>query len=455
MTTRHCCIFYISHIVLSILLLVRLAPFALADENDPARRTAVESAKAEAAALLERGKGTDAYELYMRLLREAPGDGAVHLGLARAAARIGRWNQAVLALEMLLEKYPREAALYDQLAHAYLALNDRAGAERVQQAKRDLGLDGGAGDAAFPMDALEQRYSLFQVHGKIYGGILYDSNANQGPSSEDVQLGDWRVKVPEAAAKESLGGYLGANLDIGRKFERDGNWWAVGDVQTYLRGNANNDLGKLRGRESQWGRAALGLRRLSAETLLDVRAKAEIFDYEWYQRVTAFGPEATLLLAVSPSVQLITRGGIDKREYSRDHLRDGAYWTVGQYARFFFSESNHEFTVGAQYRGSAPQKQDYACNGWEISTRLLFKLPHGFEFAPFASMSRDYYHGPSTALEIKNREDENLRLGSGLTYRINESWSLELGYRYGKSTSTSNLYDYDQHYISSGIAWNF
>jgi hypothetical protein len=102
----------------------------------------------------------------------------------------------------------------------------------------------------------------------------------------------------------------------------------VGDVQTYLRGNANNDLGKVHSRESQWGRAAAGLRRLSAETLPDVRAKAEIFDYEWYQNVAAFGPELTFLWAATPSMQLITRGGIDRRVYSRDHLRDGAYWTV-------------------------------------------------------------------------------------------------------------------------------
>ncbi|MDR1491096.1 MAG: hypothetical protein LBS65_11610 [Desulfovibrio sp.] len=50
--------------------------------------------------------------------------------------------------------------------------------------------------------------------------------------------------------------------------------------------------------------------------------------------------------------------------------------------------------MGAQYRGSSPEKQDYAYDGWELSTRLLFKLPYGFEFAPFASLSRDYYGSP-------------------------------------------------------------
>lgn len=428
-----------------------LAPAAFAGEA--ARRGALESARDEAAALLEQGKGLEAYDLYMRLLRENSADEAVQLGLARAAARIGRWNQAVLALEMLLEKYPGEAALYDQLAHAYLALNDRASAERIQEAKGALGR--GAGLAEFPLDDLEKRYNLLQIHGKVRAGALYDSNANQGTGSADLQLGNWLVEAPDAEARETFGAYLGADLDFGRKFERDSAWWVVGDAQTYIRGNSNSELGAARSRQSQWGRAAAGLRRLSAETLLDARAKAEIFDYEWYQNVAALGPELTFLWAVAPSLQLISRGGLEGRVYSRDADRSGAYYFLGQYARFFFSGQNHEFTLGAQYRGGAPDKRDYAYDGWELSARLFFKLPYGFELAPFASYGRDLYKGPATVLETEKREDERLRLGVGLTYRVNVSWSLELVYQYGKNDSTSNLYDYKQHYVSAGPAWSF
>jgi hypothetical protein len=229
----------------------------------------------------------------------------------------------------------------------------------------------------------------------------------------------------------------------------------VGDAQAYIRGNANSELGDMHSRESQWGRAAAGLRRLSAETLLDMRLKAEIFDYEWYQNVAAFGPELTFLWAVTPSMQLTTRGGVDRRAYSRDPDRNGAYYSLGQYARFFFSGRNHEFTLGAQYRGGAPDEQNYAYDGGEISARLLFKLPYGFELAPSASYGGEAYKGPGTALETKNRKDERLRLGSGLTYRINESWSLEFNYQYSKNNSTSDLYDYRQHLVSLGMAWSF
>jgi opacity protein-like surface antigen len=437
-------------LMLPVSLIAPLSP-AFGDETDPARRTAFESAKAEAAALLERGKGEEAYQLYMRLLRASPGDDAVQFGLARASAAAGHWNQAVLALEMLLEKYPDEAALYDHLAHAYLALNDRASAERLQEAKRALGPD----TAEFPLDELEKRYSLLQVHGKIRMGVLYDSNANQGTDGTDLHLGNWRVEAPDAKARETFGGYFSANLDLGRKFERDSNWWVVGDAQTYIRGNTNNDLGAVNSRESQWLRGAAGLRRLSAEILLDVRVKAEIFDYELYQHITALGPELTFLWAVTPSAQLISKGGIDQRLYSRDPDRDGAYYFLGQYARFFFFSQNHEFTLGAQYRGGAADKQDYAYDGWEASARLLFKLPCGFELAPFVSYGIELYRGPATVLETEDREDGRFRLGAGLTWRFAEDWALELSYQYSRNHSSSELYDYRQHMVGAGVVWSF
>ena len=88
------------------LFLLLLTSATLAAEDSPARRTAVGSAKADAAALMQQGKYASAYEMYMRLLREAPDDDEVNLNLARSSMRSGRYNQAVMAYERLTEKYP-------------------------------------------------------------------------------------------------------------------------------------------------------------------------------------------------------------------------------------------------------------------------------------------------------------------------------------------------------------
>jgi hypothetical protein len=441
-------------IIVAAFALASLPGAALASASDPARRVALDSAKAQAAELLSRGEADEACSLYLRLQREIPEDDEVILGLARAAARASRFNLAVISYEMLLEKHPREAGLYGELAHVYMLLGDRQGAERSAAMMRSL--EGSAPeDTALALDILQERYNLWQIHGALRTGIIYDSNANLGPDSDLMELGSWRVQVDNAGEKASWGIYLGGEVDLARRFYRDSPWYVVGDVRAFWRGHERSSLADLHSQELQWGRGAVGLRHLTSKTLSEIRFKGEIFDYEFYQNVSALGPEATLLWAVRPNFHLISKASVEQRIYSRDSDRNGPYAWLGQYARFFFGADNHEFILGGRLLGAWAGKNDYSYLGWEASLRFVFKLPYGFEFSPFATYGQEDYSGPATVLESDNRRDNRLRLGAGLVYRINEAWALELTYQYSENDCNSELYEYEQHYISSGVAWNF
>ena len=87
-----CCRFAL--VPLCMLLLVSAA---IAADDSPALRTAVGSAKADAAALMQQGKYASAYVLSIRVLRESPDGDEIYLYLARSAMRSGRYNQAVMA----------------------------------------------------------------------------------------------------------------------------------------------------------------------------------------------------------------------------------------------------------------------------------------------------------------------------------------------------------------------
>jgi len=362
----------------------------------------------------------------------------------------------VLAYETLLEKYPGEAGLYGELANVYMLLGDREAAERSLAMVRALDGKSTRQETDKALDVLESRYSDSQVHGKVRAGLQYDSNANLGPASSNLDLGIWRVRLKDAKAKESFGAYTGAELDLGKRFFRDSSWWLVGDAQGFWRGHENDALHTtMRSQEAQWGRAAVGVRHLTASTLAEVRMKAEIFDYEFYQNVTAYGPEGTFLWAVTPALHLIAKGGLEKRSYSNEYLRDGLFGFAGLYGRVFFGADNHELLVGARYLGANADRRDYGYNGWEGTARFVFKLPHGFELAPFVSYTQEFYNGPATALEAEYRWDSRFKAGLGLTYRINESWSLEAGYQYTRNASTSSLYTYDQHFVNTGVVWSF
>ena len=416
------------------------------------QKGAVEQGKAEAATLLQQGKAAEAYELYSSLLREAPEDDAINLGLARSAMAASRPNQALMAYLRLLEKYPKEAALHKEIAQAYMALGDREKAE--QHLTRDPKLSAQEADSA--LNALDKRYERFQVHGTVRSGLVYDTNANQGPASSTMNIGLWQnVQVSGAKAKETMGGYLGAQLDLGYRLEQAGPWWLVGDVQTYARGNSNNALGENTNRYWQWGRVATGARYLTSQNLFDMRFKSEIFDYELNQHVLAAGPELLYVHALRPKVQLVSRGGVDLRDYTGGRQRNGPYWNVGQYGRVFFGEQNHEFMLGGRYAGASANQNDFSYNGWEASARFIFKLPYHVELSPHLSYGEDQYKGPATALETTKRKDERLRTGVGVNWRFTEGWSVETSWQYTDNTSNSSLNQYKQHLFSLGMAWNF
>lgn len=417
---------------------------------------AVGQSKVEAADLLRSGDSAGAYELYSRLYRDNPDDDEVVLGLARSAAAAGKHNQAVMAYERLIALYPNDPGLYAEIAASYMALNDRATAERYMAKVRALDSKTTEEQTTLALDTMERSNDRFQYHGRVRVGVLYDSNANQGPSTSTMDIGNFRdVVVPGVQSKETFGGYLGADVDFGWRTTPDGSWWMVSDFGAFVRGNTNSDLARTDSRESQWGRAALGARRLTSTTLFDLRFKAEIFDYELTQNISAVGPEAVFLWAVTPSVQLISRGSLDKRTYSQDGGRDGAYYWLGQYLRLFMGERNHEVLFGARYLGGVADNGNYSYSGWEGSLGFTFKLPYQFELSPFVSFTQEFYHGPATVLEGKDRQDDRWRTGANLVYHINEDWDAELLYQYTNNDSNSPLYDYDQHLVTAGVAWKF
>ena len=418
-----------------------------ASYDAPVRQGALDQGKAEAATLLKQRKFSEAYRLFSRLLRESPEDDAISLGLARSAMGANRPYQAVMAYERLLEKYPGESSLHKEISQAFMSMGDRASAQRYLESATI----GGVADPQAPTE----RRDRFHIHGKLSAGLIYDSNVNQGPASNDVTLGMYRVQLLDSAEKESGGAYLGGSLDLGYRLGDTSSWWLVGNGNFYLRGNENNDLAKHDARYSEWFRLSAGLRLLTPDTLMDVRLKAEVFDYEWYQSVYAVGPEALFVYAPSSWFQLIGRAGLDRRDYTRDRDRNGEYGYAGPYARFFFGQAQHEIMVGARYLGGRAERSDYSYDGWETSASFRFKLPHGFEFLPSLGYTREHYCGPATAIESANRKDKRFHIGAGLNYKIDEAWSLELSYRYTKNDSVSELYDYERHLVTTGITWSF
>jgi opacity protein-like surface antigen len=404
-----------------------------------AERTALEQNLAQAAGLMEQGKAGEAADIFAALSARYPESGDIALFHARAALAAGRPAEALPVYDKLMAQNPNNTDLRLEAGRAHLAAGNQEEAMRLGR-----------------QVLAEYEKQRFQIHGAVRAGLLYDSNANQGPASEAIRLGDWDdVRIADAKRKGSFGAYGGANLDLGWRLGAISPWWIVGDVQGYWRGNENGALKPNKNREWQWGRAAAGLRYLDGKNMIELRAKAEIADYVFWSNVTALGAELRYVRVVTPRLHLIADAAIESRVYNESYLRNGAFGRAGGYARFIFGEAGHEFTVGGGYVGASAQWTNFKYDGWQGLARFSFKLPHGFTLSPSVSFTQELYKGPATALETRNRKDERLRVGADISYAINEAWSIEAAYHYTNTFSTCNLYKYDQHMVSLGVAWKF
>ena len=394
---------------------------------------------AQAASLMEQGDTDEAHAIYARLAARYPDNDDLALARARAALAAGYAVEALPVYDRLTAKRPDNADLRLEAARAHLVMGNEDEAMRLGHET-----------------LAEYEKQRFQVHGAVRAGMLYDSNANQGPASSTISLGDWDgVRLPDAKRKDSLGAYAGANLDLGYRLSATSPWWLVGDVQGLWRGYGNNELRKIDSREWQWGRAGAGVRYLDGQDLVDLRVKAEVFDYELMSNVTALGAELRYIHAVTPWLHLISDTTLEQRTYTKSGYHNGAFCHTGGYARFFFGDDGHEFLIGAGFVGASAKWRDYGYDGWEGLARFSFKLPYGFTLSPQVSFTQEFYQGPATALETRKRQDDRLRIGADLSYAINESWSIEASYYYTDNSSTCKLYKYDQHLVSLGLAWKF
>ncbi len=410
-----------------------------------------QTSQSQAAALFDKGDYSAAYEAYGRLLREDPSNLLINLGYARSALRAQKSGHAVMAYERMLAIYPNEPMLLKELAYALNMQKDK------QRSNMELAKTphASAQENAALSKKWDEQHSKTQFHGKIRTGLIYDSNVNNGPASNQVSIGRWDLSLIDGKAVDSLAGYLGAHIDVTHRVSNSSPWWLVGSGTFYARYNASSQAHDIDLGSSEWLSGSAGMRYLSKDILIDIRARAQIFDYAFLQNVIAIGPEATLAYALNHKVHLITRAQLDLRDYSENHYADGWYGSVGQYVRFFMGDAGHNVTLGGRYLGSSAHESFKSYDGFEASLDFTFMLPAKIRLMPFISYSGEYYHGPATALDSEHRQDHRFRVGFNLSIPVSESWDIELGYNYMNNASNSDIYTYDQHLVNAGVAWSF
>ncbi len=399
----------------------------------------VQAGKKEAQALLDANQGPDAYAAYMELWRQAPSDDEVLLGLARSATLAGRHDRALPAYEILTRRYPDNAGLHRELAGIYRYFGNEDAARLEEEAANGIS----------PKAAAPDPDGLLVTHGRVGMGVQYDSNITLGPDKRDVPVEEYVIRInADEDAKDAMGAYAEGRLDLHRRIAADSPWVLVAD----LAGSQTLNFGETDA--ITWGRLAAGFGYDTADWGAEIRAKGEEVRSDANELVSTAGLEGLLVYNLTPDLQLVTRGELTARDYTCGGRVGSRKW-VGQYVRFRFGEDDHSLEVGGRVIANHATTSRYNSKAWETSARLRLTLPLDSEADLFAIFNQEDFPEPALAAIDKERKDDKLYTGIGLSHHLTETFSLEAGYRYTLYNSNTDIYDYDRHVISTGVAWSF
>lgn len=414
----------------------------------------------QAKALLGSGKAEEAWRMLSNLVREEPDNVEVNVLLSQAAFATGRDNQALTAMERLVEIYPENAGLRLSLARAYARAGDEAAfAAEMAEARRlkpDISEDDEASLEKLASSSAH-RYDRFKSAGRLALGLLWDSNATTGLDSLEVDVGGYTFRLNDNAKKRpSTGEYATGQLNWGLQLGDETPWSLTGDFAFYGK-TFNTDLPA--NQQFTWAHAALGLRHVSERHMFEVRGHLENASYDPFESITSRGGDATFVYALLPSLQLIAHGSLDSRLYMQVDGKDGLYWSAGGYARYMFGANRHTATAGIKAIGAMAEKEWYSYDGFETSLRFDIEIMPRLNFSPFFAWRQSVYHEAATRLSKylgeDNRWDNLLMAGCGFTYHWTENVATEVGWQYLNNNSNSAFYRYDQHQINMGMVFSF
>ncbi|MDR2870682.1 MAG: hypothetical protein LBV04_09550, partial [Deferribacteraceae bacterium] len=329
------------------------------------------ASKANAAQLIEAGDYQAAYTIYAALLWDYPDDDEVNLGIAISARQVDRVYPALMALERLSFKYPRDMQIRRELLVVYLEVNDLESARREAEILRQNDIDI-SGINILPSPS-------FLYSGYLALGAVYNTNANAGMESNEILPG---LFLQDAEKVASSGTYIQGALNGSYKLGTS--WWLVGDVNAYYHYNTASEL--VSNTDILWLRAAAGGRYAKSRYLADLRFKADMTKQGSEtddQKIMAYGLDGQFTYGLRQNITLTTSLTFDTKDYNKSEARNGLYWSLGESIRILFGSKAADLTLGVRLLQASTDAPVYDYSGWETSARMAFYLGR-FELLPSA-----------------------------------------------------------------------
>jgi len=315
------------------------------------------------------------------------------------------------------------------------------------------------------IDADERQFAArHQWSPTFYGGVLYDSNVNIGPSRDIIDIGGLPFLVtPESQETSDWAGVINTGIahtyNPGSRFD-----WGE-DTGSFVWQSEANAYYRAYFDENDFNLGVLTLRTGPA-WIVPGRWRA----YVGLQGEEIFlgGDDLAFFGSLNPGIawqvgddwEIALDGIVTDRNYhdDEDSGRDGTYvapyLTVGRY----FNDRRLLVQAGAGYPDFDADDDRYSYSGPDVF--LGFTTEAWQNGAVFGRVNYRWYDfeevEPGFGIP---RDDEELRATLGFQHDYREgalaNWSLVGGWTYTNNDSDVPLYDYDRHQVGLGLSRRF
>ena len=401
------------------------------------------------------GNYEDAYDIFLKLFKAVPGDLNINFYLGRAAFEIGNYEMALMAFERILIAQPESARIKLEMARTYYRLGLRENArlyfEEVLASKPPAAVRRNIELFLAELDLAEKR-NFFS--GQIAVALDWDDNVFVAPANDviDTVIGDVVLEGNAAGPKEDW--ILNTTGILNHKYQTPDSqyaWASTGAVYNALyREESELDtifLALNSGPEVHSNKYVLGLHGLT-----------NFLGIDWERFLRTFGLEVIFGVVFNPSNLLNVSLKYEDKKYYQIDNRDSNNFNLKVESVFLFGANRIAVAGVGEIEDARDDVYSYKQGGGLINYERL--LPYDLMFLGYYEYRYRAFEGDQLLFDEKRRDNLHYA-GAGLSKTIwrssnfRQSLALRVNYRYTKSDSNIELYEYDKNVVSASLAYTF
>ncbi|MBI2308949.1 MAG: DUF560 domain-containing protein [Rhodocyclales bacterium] len=419
------------------------APVALADELTD-----------RAGALLNAGKGAEAYQLLEPAESARAGEPLFDFLLGRAALEAGQNTRAVFALERVLAIEPNNVRARAEIARAYLALGET---QTAQQEFATVKRQGVPADVSMTVDryiaAMRQADEPAALTGYVEATVGYDSNVNVGPNRSTIAIPGFgnlpfeldRDTKANADGFGSLGGGANLRAPLGAGYT----------LLAGLAGSTRNNFGKQQF-DTQNADASLGITRTADRDVYTLMAQGGVF----YLDHGRFRDHLSLTGQWQRNLDARNQVGVFAQyadlQYPDQEVRDARRWVAGATYAHLYRDGLLAFAsaygVSERTQNGDADWLGFGGGGLRAGARLNYDA----QTVLFGAASWEYRgYREDDPLFLKKRRDNQFGVNLGATRYLTKEWSVTPQLSLTYNDSNTKLTDYHREMFSVTVRREF